>query len=510
MEKQWIRDNMETEQIVAAKPVQITVETEAALPGGLREEAKVYYADAAAVMNGGEAAGSRITADGRVVFHVLYAQGDLSRVNALEAGADFSQSLPIKDELSLSSALRVRPWAQVQRVNAKAFNGRLLLQAVVDIGAEAAVSKAVSLIRDVADDPDIQKLTQTVSMERTVGEGESQRLIKEEFELSEALGVKDTLFATAQAQAEDILGGADGQATVTGTVTIDACHASSLPGRPLVYTRHTMPYEQQVTLSGALGTALAAHTEVRDVAVLSQDGENGRIMRAEILLSTQMTAVEDNEVSLLKDVFTTQGDAVETHAQQVSFRCGTVNETAAESGRTAFALPEGSPRLKTALLGFIRPIPVHTERQKDRLKVDGVLDMTLIYLTDDSGEPVSVRQEEPFHMAFSTQAEPQDHLTLSAAQVEPAAVTGDRAEMKYILRLQAQGIRRKEAEVITEAVAAPAPAIEKGIILYYLQPGEDVWSIARRYRVPVSDIQRLNPNLPADPAPGTAVLTFKR
>ena len=56
MEKQWIRDNMETEQIVAAKPVQITVETEAALPGGLREEAKVYYADAVAVMNGGEAA----------------------------------------------------------------------------------------------------------------------------------------------------------------------------------------------------------------------------------------------------------------------------------------------------------------------------------------------------------------------------------------------------------------------------------------------------------------------
>ena len=58
MEMQLIRENMETEQVVFARPAQVTVEAEAALPGGLREEARVYYADAAAaveyVLRGGE------------------------------------------------------------------------------------------------------------------------------------------------------------------------------------------------------------------------------------------------------------------------------------------------------------------------------------------------------------------------------------------------------------------------------------------------------------------------
>ena len=63
MEMQWIRENMETEQIIAARPTQVTVEAEVALPGGLREEARVYYADATVQVNGGELAGSRITAD---------------------------------------------------------------------------------------------------------------------------------------------------------------------------------------------------------------------------------------------------------------------------------------------------------------------------------------------------------------------------------------------------------------------------------------------------------------
>ena len=510
MEIKWIRENMETETMIAAKPTQVTVETEVALPGGLREEARIYYADAVAAVNGGELTGSRVAADGRVTFHVLYAQGDLSRVSALEASADFTQSLPLKEEYGQAAALRLQPQAQVQHVNAKAFNGRLLLQAILNLTAEAAVNRTVAFIQDAQEGAGIEKRKQSVAMQRTVGEGESRDLIKEEFELSDVLQIKDTLFATALAQVEDIMGGADGQAAVTGTVTIDAYHTSSMPGRPLIYTRHTMPYEQRIPLSGALGSALAAKTVVRDVAVLSQDTENGKIMRAEIQLATDLTAVEDSDMTLLRDVFTTQGNAVAAQTQRLIFRSGTVNETSAESGRTAFHLPEGSPRLKTALLGFVRPVLAQAERQKDKLAVDGVLDMTLIYLTDDSQTPVSIQVEEPFHTVFATQARPEDELTLTADQVEPAAVTGDRAEMKYILHLYAQGVRKGEADVVVEAVEEAAPEIEKGMILYYLQPGEEVWDIAKRYRVTMDEIQRMNPALGESPAPGTPVLTFKR
>ena len=124
MEMQWIRENMETEQMIAAKPTQVSVEAEVALPGGLREEARVYYADASAAVNGGELTGNRVTADGRVTFHVLYAQGDLAHVDALEASADFSQALPLKEENTQMAALRLQPRAEVQHVSAKAFNGR--------------------------------------------------------------------------------------------------------------------------------------------------------------------------------------------------------------------------------------------------------------------------------------------------------------------------------------------------------------------------------------------------
>jgi len=511
MEFEWIRETMETEQMIAAKPTQVSVETEVALPGGLREEARVYYADATAAVNGGEVAGSRATADGRVTFHVLYGQGDLSNVRALEATADFSQAMPLKEDYGQLAAVRLQPRATVQNVTAKAFNGRLLLQAIVNLTAEASLPRTVAFIRDVTDAPEIQKTSQTIAMQHTVGEGEAQNLFREEFELSDVLKITDTLFASAEAQVEDILGGADGKAVVTGTVTLDAYHTADLPGRSLVYTRHTMPYEQQVTLSGALGTALAAQTAVKDVAVLSQETEDGgRLMRAEIQLVTAIRAVEDQEMTALRDAFTTAGDALDLQTRQVVFRSGTVNETAAESGRTVMTLPEGSPRVKTPLLAFVRPVLISAEKLKDKLAVDGVLDMTLIYQTDDSDVPVSVRQEDAFHTVFATEALPGDDLTLTAAQVEPSAVTGDRVELKYILRLHADGVRKGEAALVTDAAAIAAPEVGKGIILYYLQPGESVWDLAKRYRVPLDEITRLNPHLPDAPTAGTPVMAYKR
>ena len=129
MEMQWIRENMETEQWISAKPTQTAVETEVALPGGLREEARVYFADAAVAVNGGELTGTRVSTDGRVTFHVLYSQGDLAQVKEIEVPADFSQSLAAEGSPAAQAA--VHPRAEVIGVSAKAFNGRVLLRAAL-------------------------------------------------------------------------------------------------------------------------------------------------------------------------------------------------------------------------------------------------------------------------------------------------------------------------------------------------------------------------------------------
>ena len=56
----------------------------------------------------------------------------------------------------------------------------------------------------------------------------------------------------------------------------------------------------------------------------------------------------------------------------------------------------------------------------------------------------------------------------------------------------------------------PAQETFRGITLYYLQPGETLWDAAKRCRLPVDEIKRLNPSLEAEPRTGTPVLAYKR
>lgn len=511
MDIPWIRDSLETEEILTARPAQFTVDAEAVLPGGLREEAQVYYTDAEAVVQGSELTGNRITADGRVNFHALYAQGDMKKVQALEASADFSQSLPLQRENAQQLSGRVTAHAQVMKVTGRIFGGRMLMQAVIALEAEAEAPRSVSFIRDAENANGLEKTMQTLLYQRAVGEGESQTLIKEEIELTDVLQVRDTLFATAHAQAEDILGGADGKAVVTGSIQVEACHTSDMPGRPLIYTRHTLPFEQAVQLTGAPGESLAAKSEVSDTAVLTQEGPDGsRVMRTEIQLRTRVTAVTDKKLDVLRDAFTLSGEGVECREKQVTFRTGTVNEAAAESGRAVMNLPEGSPRVRTPLLAFARPIPVKSEKKGEKLIAEGMLELSLIYLTDDSGIPVSVRQEQPFRAVFTTKAEPGDSLSFTVLQAEPSVITGDRVEIKYILQMQAEGVRKESARIITDAVPTAAEAAEKGVALYFLQPGEDLWDVARHFRMPLQALKALNPELTNTPQPGERIIAYRR
>jgi len=139
-----------------------------------------------------------------------------------------------------------------------------------------------------------------------------------------------------------------------------------------------------------------------------------------------------------------------------------------------------------------------------------MLEVTLLYMTDDSAAPVAVFQEEPFRVTFAAQAGEDDTLALSVGDVDVSAITSDRVEMKYILHLDVTGQRTQEVRLVTDAQPVAAAEPDKSIILYFTQPGETLWDIARRYRVPVKEIRELNPELTGEPKTGQGVVVWHR
>lgn len=485
---------------------QITVEGDVTLPGSLRETTNVLHAGAMAVVESAEAMQDRVSVAGRVIFRVIYTQGESNHIDSIEASADFTHMCELTGAIPRAEVFAT---AQVEHVEAGVQGGRMNLRAIVRLHARAMACEPVEIVTGV-DVSGAQQRSAQAKLRRTVAKGSADTLLREEFDLPADLAIQDTLGAWATASFFDA-GGGQGRIGLSGEVTIEAVHASAVPGKPLVITRHSVPVSQSVEIAGEGGELLDGRITVKDVAVASQDmGDGERTLRAEVLLGLTAWADQEENVDVLTDAYTTAGEDLRLSRTPMTIRTGDHRMHAAESGKAALLLPDGAKPLRTVLAAFATPVMTNYLQQGSRLIAEGVLETTLLYMTGEDDTPVSTRVEAPFRAAFAATASPEDIVTLAASNVEAVPVTSDRVELRYVLHLDVEGVQAEAVSVVTDATAVPADAPTQDIVLYFTQPGEKAWDIARRYRIPESELRSLNPDLSGDPKTGQGVVVWRR
>lgn len=502
---------LEQRSIQLERPVglceeRFNVDGEVTLPGSLRETTGILHTSAMAVVEGAEALQDRVSISGRVIFRVVYTQGTSGRPESIEAAADFTHVCDMK---GVRSGNEVDACAGTAHVKAGVQGGRVRMQAEVCIHARAAACEPVEVITGVGASG-AQTKTACLKLRRTVGRGSGDVLLREEFALPEEMQILDTLGASASVRMHDTAGG-QGRIGLSGEVIIEAVHASGIPGKPLVVTRHTAPVSQSVEVKGENGELLEGRMTVKDVAVASQDtGDGERTLRAEVLLGLSAWADREEEAVLLTDAYTTGGDELLLTHEPMRIRTGGGRLHAAESGKAALLLPEGAQPLRTMLAAFAQPVLTSHTQQGSRLVAEGVLETTLVYMSGEGDVPVSARVDAPFRAAFPVSAGPEDLLSVSASGVEAVPVTSDRAELRYILHLDVDSHQAEAVSPVTEAASVPGKTPTKDIVLYFAQPGETVWDIAKRYRLAESELRALNPDMQGEPVAGQGLVVWRR
>ncbi|MBR6569971.1 MAG: DUF3794 domain-containing protein [Clostridia bacterium] len=502
-----LREELPLQRFVGECISQAVVEGEVALPGGLREETRVLTGEAMVVAERAAVENGRVLVDGKTAFHILYTQGDPTKVSALEASADFSHTADIPGALA---GMTAPVSLMVEHVEASAQGGRLHLMAVVRVHARVFTDEPISVVTGVRGAEGLMTHAETLRSIRTVGYGAQDVLIRDECELGSALQITDTLYATATAAVQDVMGG-EGRATLSGTIQLEATHLSDMPSRPVVITRHSIPFEETVVVSGENGDELCCRAVVRDVAVISQEGtqEGERTLRAEVLLGLRAESTRTRDACLLLDAYTTQGDVLALDKQDVRRAIARRQLHTAESGKLTLVL-DGQPPVRTPVKATLRPVMTELSRAGGRLTVEGMMEASLLYMTDDDPAPKVYLTEEPFRAVFACDPSLPESLTLTAASVDPVTITSDRVEIKYILHLDCYDVQLSSVPFITQVTAQPAPPDEPGILMCFSQPGETVWELAKRYRVNPDSLRSMNPDLKDSSAGGQRVILWKR
>lgn len=499
MELKLTRETLCFERFVGHSEEQVTIEGEATLPGSMRDAVTVLSVQAQAHLTGAQAGNAETGVRGRVCFQVLYTQGDLTRVRALETNCDFMHSIPMA---GVTANMRLEPAVYVQETEGSASNGRMTLRTLLLLTMDAFEPTQREIIAGAddgkADNLLIQRQQAASCQCETVGE--EKTLVREEFDLPGKLGVGDVLSA-AGVPGESELSGGNGRVSVSGRIEVRVLHRPSEAGNALVTTVHEMPFDVHIQAQSADDSQLQAVAEVIDVMADSIENEKGRTLRLEAEVRVRLMRRCQKTLEVISDLYSLSGPVLVPETEKLELHTCQQRMQCRESTRVQVSLPPDAPPLGTLLAGFARPTITAVSPAGRRLDAEGIMQVTLIYLPVDSDIPYAVHTREPFAMTFPVEAKAGVHAQAYAIETMAGPTTSDRAELRCVLGLQAVQHGLQQLQVVTDVTQKDEPKQEHGFVLVWPLAGESHWETAKRLRVRQESLRS---------AGGNALLAFRR
>ncbi len=237
------------------------------------------------------------------------------------------------------------------------------------------------------------------------------------------------------------------------------------------------------------------HKEVE--AKPDADGEM-RELEVDGVMELDMRLYEEERVNMLSDMYSTKAELILETGEACFEKL--LAKNVCKTRLSEKVRPSGADRILqichcdgTVKMDEITP-------REDGLHVDGVLEVTLLYLTSDDSEPVGSSVEAlPFSCVIEAAGMNEDtsyQVTPGIEQLSAVMLGGGEVEIKAVVTLDMLALQPVCIPVIQGVRSEPAD-LERlesmpGIVGYIVQPGDSLWKIAKKFHTTVEAVMEAN------------------
>ena len=330
----------------------------------------------------------------------------------------------------------------------------------------------------------------------------------------------------------------DGRLHLDGELSVFVIYGAEDENMPVQWLEETIPFSGDMEMGDVkedqipMVTVRLAHKDME--AKPDYDGEM-REMDVDAVLELDIKLYEEEEVELLSDMYSNNREIELTRAEACFDQILTRNmckskvaeklklpqaerilQICHNEGTIKLSLPQAERILQICHNeGTIKLDEV--EIGDDCLEIDGVLEVTLLYLTSDDTSPVQSSVEQvPFHCVAEARGIREDsvyQLDAGLEQLSAVMMGGDMVEVKAVIALDFLVLQPVCEPVITGAAIHPMD-LQKlqelpGIVGYIVQPGDSLWEIAKKFHTTVGNIISTNELADDQVKPGQRLLLVK-
>ncbi|MGN0292675.1 MAG: SPOCS domain-containing protein [Lachnospiraceae bacterium] len=312
----------------------------------------------------------------------------------------------------------------------------------------------------------------------------------------------------------------NGRLTVNGDLFLFVLYRSADEHVPMQWFEKQIPVSGEVEAAHTTDLMLSAsciqlaHTEVS--AAEDEDGEMRRIA-VEAVLQCDLLLFEEQRLELLEDVYVPEMEFDITRPEITMTTLSGCSESRMKMNLN-MQLHAGKPLMQVVYTGgWVKVEDYHPG--DDGLVLEGVISLDLLYQQADPDNPFEAAHEDyPFSYTVQIPAgNPENgaqlQITGSVEQINAVLSGPDEAEIRLTAGFRTVFCREEKMRVITDIGMKPV-APEKienmpGITGYMVKPHDTLWSVARKFYVPLSSIREVNSLTSDELKPGQRLLIVK-
>lgn len=445
-------------------------------------------------------AGGRLYLKGVLPYRILYLSEEENRpVHSIRGELPFDESVELP-EACVEDNISVR--AEMEELEIGVIHSRKLsIHAALGIMIQAEELHDVRAAVGVSEMPTVHTKTRVMPVTSIVAEQKDIARLREEMFLpSGKASVEELLYW--ELEPRNLEAKAKEEAIETkGELSLFALWKGAGEEGGLEFYETVLPFKTEFEISGCrdgLIEDVSFRLSNENVSVKADEDGEERLLEAEAILEAEMKLYEEGELELLSDLYATDCNLIPVLQEEEYENILLKNDSRMRmSGR--LVLPEGMPEILQICRGSVEMKPDVCVKDGENLKLSGVLDVNLLYISGEDDKPMqSFRTELPFEHRIEVRGmtpESTYDIRCHVAESSFGMVRNGETEMKAELAFCVVAMENRKEKVIvdTEREEFEPDHLEQlpSMIGYTVKEGENLWDIAKRYYTAPEDIMRL-------------------
>lgn len=495
-----VKEKLKLDRMVASENFQGLVENDIVVPDSKPDIHNILSAQGNVNITDKEIMQGKIVVDGTVDYKVLYASNDPDRLlHSMKATASFTQSIEMDD---IDGLMLPEVNCNIENMDFSIMNERKVsVQTVLNLNGKVFKTEEIDVVKEVEGLEDIQALKDTIEYDNVVSNNTSQTVLRENFELEEEEAEMVEILeanGTAVVNEKKIT---DNKVILGGNVNVNLLYATDEPRNPVHEIKQEIPFTHFIEVPKAqenMDCKVDVKVDEIFTDIKKNINEENKAYDVEVVLKTGAKVSNKAKREVLLDAYS-PSRKLNIQTDNLKFMKNIGSNSSHAVIKETIDTPPEYPNIFKVLTVKARPVITDYKLIDNKNIIEGFVDTNVLYMADNEEMQVySFNQEVPFRHYVEIEGMSEDmeaDIKLDIENVDYATINSKQVETKVNLNASSEIKKEHEMEVLVNIEDLGEIGDDDNrasITIYFVQEGDDLWNIAKRYNTTVKEILETN------------------